>query len=106
MTVFMLVAMRVAAAAFTWCVVVSAVVVSVRSENTGNGIEHAMTVTAQRAVPEDYQVKHVADETDDGCNEHDFGVDFKLVTVDTSVHPLDCLNNEESNKYPDDQDAC
>ena len=68
-SIFMLVAMRVVAAALTRCVQVPAIMVAVRSEHTLNVMEYAITVVSTRpAVPEQHQVENVTDETNDGRN--------------------------------------
>ena len=85
--------MGVSAAIVVVRVVMAAVVVAVWPEDGCDVVKHAV-VTMVAAVPKNDQAEYVAEEADNGSDEHDRRVNFKLVTSNAHARTLEGLDNQ------------
>ena len=77
---------------------------SVRLKHAGYAIEDAvaMATASAGAMTNDDQVNDVADETDDGGNEHNPGIKLNFDSVHNLVNANDSLNDEPGDEHPND----
>lgn len=81
----------------------STIVISMRSENARDVTQ--VNGAATTAVAYCDKTNNVAQKTEACSNEHDISVKIVSLTLGQGLTSLNCLINEPSDKYPNDQDA-
>lgn len=70
------------------------------------GVKHIVTTDASpTAMAECYQIDDVANEGDEGCDNHGRSIEFKATMVEDCIYSRGGLNNKPEHKYPNHDNA-